>query len=90
MKVIIYDHPDNNRVQALFSAEALRTLGTTEIVITVHEDIISIRPSTLDDEKFSKISKAKLSSFITDRTDLLGEYTLEKDDEYDDFILTKI
>jgi len=90
MKITIYDHPDNNRVQAYFSSDAIKALGTTEIVITVHEDIISIRPSTLDDEKFSKISKAKLSSFITDRTDLLGEYTLEKDDEYDDFILTKI
>lgn len=90
MKVTIYDHPDNNRVQAYFSTDAIKTLGTTEIVITVHPDVISIRPSTLDDKKFSKISKAKLSSFLTDRTDLLGEYILEKDDEFDDFILTKI
>lgn len=90
MKVTIYKHTDPNRVQAYFSAEALMALGTTEIIITVHEDVISIKPATLDDEKFSKISKKRLTSFITERRDLLGEYTLEKDDEYDDFILTKI
>lgn len=30
MKVTIYEHPDNNRVQAYFSSEAIKALGTTE------------------------------------------------------------
>jgi hypothetical protein len=88
MKVTIYNHPDPNRVQAYFSAEAIKLLGTTEIIVTV-SDVISIRPATLDDKKFSKISKQRLSSFLTDR-DIIGEYTLEKDEDFDDFILTPI
>jgi hypothetical protein len=89
MKVTIYNHPDPNRVQAYFSAEAVRLLGTSEVIITVHVDMISIKPATLDDKKISKISKQRLSSFLTDR-DIIGEYTLEKDDDFDDFILTPI
>jgi len=88
MKVTIYNHPDPNRVQAYFSAEAIKLLGTTEIIVTV-SDVISIRSATLDDKKFSKISKQRLSSFLTDR-DIIGEYTLEKDEDFDDFILSPL
>lgn len=89
MKVTIYDHPDENRLQLYFSYEAIKALNTSEIVITVHPDVIAIRPTTIDDKKFSKISKAKLSSFMTERIDIIGEYTLQKDTEFDDFILVK-
>ena len=87
MRVTIYNHPDQNRFQMYLSLEATKAIGKKDIVICVHNDVISIKPASISTKKYSTIAKGRLTSFISERTDIIGEYTLEKDDEFDDFIL---
>ena len=92
MKVTLYLHSKApNLVQVYFTRPAFELINAKEVCYHVKKGLITIKIPTIDSKNIRPISKGRTSCFkYKNPSELFGDYTIEKDDEYEDFVLTKI